>query len=177
MKKLLSLVAAMGLLSFVGCGGKDSSPVTPEATYSFDETFVPFQSAGGFRLGDTYATLVADHGEPVRTWPPTADSDGNLCSQAWYGDRDFTVFLADADGDGQLSNNDTVKTIFARANVKWNGVGTGSTRAEIVSVFGNPVGQSSDRALMMYINSTAYTVFFIGTSNVVEEVDIGLIWN
>ena len=117
-------------------------PEPGSAGSTFPGTFVPFDSMGGVRFGDTYGAVKAAHGEPNAFVGPIDFSVGD----AVYGPTTpwgLQFGFLDADGDGQLSSPDTVWAFTGsdddtKGLFKFAGVGTGSTEAEVISVIGSP---------------------------------------
>lgn len=150
MKRVTTSIAVLGMLFLVGCddgdGGGSSPPGSSGSTFS--GTFVPYESIGGIRLGDTYEAVKAAHGEPdsmVGARPPDSPVEGVVYGPTtpWA----IQLSFRDADGDGQLSGADTVDSITGsdydmQGLFKYAGVGTGSTEAETVAVLGQPYGRN-----------------------------------
>jgi hypothetical protein len=156
MNKILPLVAVAGMLSLAGCGGGDgngnSNPPPGSAGSTFSGTFVPFESIGGVRIGDTYEAVQAAHGEPdmmVEPQLPDSPIEGVVYGREGVPWSIQLGFL-DADGSGQLSGADTVEWIDGsdvdmQGFFKFAGVGTGNTEAEIATVLGRPYERNTNQ--------------------------------
>jgi len=154
----MNWLLAVGFAFLCGCGGGGDDP---GGDSSFDQTFVPGQSLGGVLLGDTYASVVAAHGEPRTTLP--LDDIGLL--PAFYGET-IMISFADTDGNGQLSPPDTVQSIMGisakgQGVFRCLGVGTGSTPAEVIAVFGHPVPTTSIDTIFFYRTENKTNLAFL----------------
>ena len=157
----------LSVLLFAGCegGGDDGDG---DSHQGFSETYVPGESLGGVRLGDTYGQVVTVHGEP--TTSVGAEPDRSI----FYGDTIMITFR-DTDGDGQLSPADTVKSIMGiashgRGNYMWAGVGIGSTPPEVLARIANPIPDTDYNTIILYNTANDTTLSFIVYQGVVVDV-------
>ena len=161
---LLAMGAAVaGLLA--GCGGEGDSGS------GFTETFVPGMSLGGVLLGETYQAVVADHGNPTGT--PTVQ-DGTV-----FWGNSLMITFADSDGNGQLSAADNVASLMGisdngQGRYRYNGVGTGSTPADIIAAFGQPNLYADISTIMIYATANGTRMSFIIYQGAVTDIIISV---
>jgi len=172
MMKALSLVVLVSVLTFVGCGGGSDQG----GDVSFTDTYVPGHSLAGVSLGDTYAAVTANYGNPTHVVLPAANGDWK--GSIFYGNTVMITFI-DADKDGQFSATDTVDSISGildngQGLFKFAGVGTGSTAAEILAVIANPIPDTDYGTIILYNTENETNLIFIMHNGICEMVIVGL---
>lgn len=169
----LSLLVAV-LLAGCGGGGSGSSGDTDNGPVLTDTTWVPGVSVGPVAMGENYASVKADLGEPSHMVADPDNEEGPEV-QVVYQSLGLGIFFTDSDGDGQADDAETVHSIVLMPDYvdhstvpesfRYNGLGLGSPHADVIAVMGPPRFDDA--------NSSFYTIgvmFAYGDSNLVDGI-------
>lgn len=123
-------------ITATGPGGTRSQSVTITVTPAAPvQAIVPGDSAGDILLGADYTDIVATIGAPDTT------ADFLIWIEAQWADEGYDVFFIDNNSNGVLDAGDLVEDFFLDppfAGQTEEGIGIGSTRAEVHAALGDP---------------------------------------
>lgn len=143
------------------------------------DPIVPGRSAAGIAVGDEFRAARRIYGPPDVSG---ATTEGLVYATytGGYGTWKLTLYLEDADDNGELGDFDTVVSICLRypyAGKTPKGVGIGSLQADVLKEFGTPQRQSTamhqgEQTTIMEYNKAGIVFALKAATGEVVEIDV-----